>query len=88
MFGNVGGPKERVNKPHGIAVDESNGVVYVSQPYKHCISIFTLEGTFVTSFSTLGEDEEAREFGPVSLALDNDGLLYVCDFESDKVKIF
>ena len=87
MFGNVGRAEERLCGPYSVAV-ESSGMVYVSQPKQHCISVYTCEGQFLTSFSTVLENEVKRDTGPFGLAMDSQGLVYVCDPLSYKVKIF
>ena len=87
MFGNAGEAKERLESPTRIAVDTRN-MVHVIQHYKHLISVFSTDGQFVTSFSTRLEDEEETDHGPVGITVDSHGLVYVCDKELQKVKIF
>ena len=42
-----------LDSPYGVAID-SNGLIYVSEWGIHCVSIFTSEGHFLTSFGKWG----------------------------------
>ena len=52
-----------------------------------CISVFTSEGQFVTSFGRRkdGQDEPNH---PNGLAVDNSGVVYVCDSYNNRVQVF
>ena len=74
-----------------VTVDIS-GVVYVSEinhRYHH-VSVFTSEGQFVTSFgSGWGDGEGQGEFNcPYGLAVDDSGVVYVCDMLNNRVQVF
>ncbi len=88
MFAKPGETREQTNQPYGIAVDITSNLVYVSQPRKNCISVFTCEGQFIKSFSTLLQDEQPNLFGPAGVAVNSQGLLYVCDMQSQRVSVF
>ena len=75
MFGKCGKGRGELNWPTGITLDPSSKHVYISESNNHRISVFTCEGQFVTSF---GADVE--RFSPRGLAVDNCGVVYVCDF--------
>ena len=61
--------------------------VLVSGGKNHCVSVFTREGKFITSFGKKGSKE--GEFDcPSGLAIDSDGVLYVCDFNNRRVQLF
>ena len=85
MFGNTGKPHCRLKCPESLAVD-GNNMVYVGQTWKHCVSVFTCEGQFVTSFSTHPEYRSERSIS--GLAVNSNGVVYVCDFLSCNVEIF
>ena len=86
MFRKKGADKGELNLPHGIAVD-AGGLVYVSE-YSHCcVSVFTSEGGFVTSFGREGSGPgEFRK--PHGLTVDDCGVVYVCDHTNDLVQLF
>ena len=49
--------------------------------------IFTSEGHFVTSFG--GEGRGPGEFvSPRGLAVDDSGVVYVCDWKNNRIQIF
>ena len=81
MFGDKGDAMGKLHWLAGIAVD-SNDRVYVSEGDNNRISVFDSEGHFLTSFG-----ESSLNY-PLGLALDDGGLLYVCDSNNDCVKIF
>ena len=51
------------------------------------VSVFTLEGRFVTSFGSEGAGP--GQFGWLyGLAVDSNGVVYVCDSHNKKVQVF
>ena len=70
MFGRFGHGREELDTPFGVANDASD-TVYVSERGNSRVSVFTSEGRFVTSF---GEGLGA----PCGLAVDDNGVVYVC----------
>ena len=91
-FGSCGEGKGELWIPTGVAVDSRSGLVYVSENGDRAavfdrVSVFTTGGQFVTSFGTGGK--EPGEFqGPRGLAVDNSGVVYVCDRGNDRVEMF
>ena len=75
LFGKYGRGKGELDWPTNIALDPSSKHVYISEMNNHRISVFTCEGQFVTSFG-----EGVKRFDPRGLAVDNCGVVYVCDF--------
>ncbi len=72
--------------PVGIALNNASGLVYISEN-SHCVSVFTLEGHFVTSFGQKGEG--SGEFNhPYEVAVDTNGVVYVCDADNNRVQVF
>ena len=80
MFGKWGRGRGELDWPGGIALDPNNKHVYISESENHRISVFTCEGQFVTSLN-IGAD--GVEFDPRGLAVDDCGVVYVCNFFSD-----
>ena len=78
MFGKYSKGRGELVHHIGIALDPSSKHVYISDSGNHRISVFTCEGQFVTSF---GADIEW--FNPSGLAVDNSGVVYVCDFHTN-----
>ena len=75
MFGKYGKGRGELHWPMNIALDPSSKHVYISESNNHRISVFTCEGQFVTSFRA-----DVARFAPRGLAVDNCGVVYVCDF--------
>ena len=61
--------------------------VYVSNEGQGCISVYQTSGQFVTSFGEYGEGE--RELlGPYGITSDQNGFVYVTDFNNNRVEIY
>ncbi|GAB1353630.1 hypothetical protein MASR1M12_23660 [Erysipelotrichia bacterium] len=79
-FGNL-------DKPWGIALDEANGRIFVSESGKHRVQIFDLQGNGIGQFGTLGAGD-GQFSGPRGLILDQDGRLYIADAGNSRVQVF
>src|SRR5271169_635356 len=86
----------QLNRPSDIAVDPANGDVYVSDGYGNSrIAVFDREGNFLRQWGDQGTKEEADAGGGGAfmqvvhcIALGNDGLVYVCDRQGDRIQVF
>ncbi len=82
--------------PSDIAVDPANGDVYVSDGYGNSrIAVFDKDGKFLRQWGHQGTKAEAEAgvggaFMQVvhCVALSNDGLIYVCDRQGDRIQVF
>ena len=76
----------KLGQPNSICVDGE--FVYVTDwGYNHCVSVFTKQGKFITSFGKEGCDD--GQFNcPAGLAIDSDGVLYVCDYYNCRIQVF
>ena len=83
MFGRHGNGRGELNFASGIALDPSNKHVYISDASNHRISVFTCEGQFVTLFGS-----DIARLNPRGLAVDNCGVVYVCDRDNNNIQIF
>ena len=81
-----GGQGKPLNDPVGVAIDASD-MVYVSESRGHRISVFTSEGQFVTSFGKAGKKPGAFTY-PCGLAVDDCGVVYVCDQDRHCIQLF
>ena len=79
-FLNVIGNFSSLADLHSIAIDNDDNVLYVNNYVTGCIYSFTLEGEVVDSFSTV----ILRTKG---IAVDS-GVVYVCDYFYNSIKIF
>ena len=85
MFGSYGKGVGKLSWLRGIALDVQDKV-YVSDDNNR-ISVFTSGGQFVTSFGSKGG--RPGEFNnPCGLAVDSNGVVYVCDFKNFRLQLF
>jgi len=90
-----GGDKEgEFNEPWGIAV-APNGEVYVADTWNHRIQKFSPDGRFITSWGGLADvnnrdpqSAPGRFWGPRSIALGRDGLVYITDTGNKRIQVF
>jgi sugar lactone lactonase YvrE len=93
VAGSANGPalQARFNYPAGVAVDAA-GRVYVADSLNHTIrrmepdgTVLTIGGLAETAGSTEGADGAARFSGPMALAVDAAGRLYVADQNNSRI---
>ena len=84
-FGRHGEGREELNGPVGIVTRDY--MVYVSELGNHRISVFTSSGHHVTSFGRKGNGPGRFKF-PSELAVDNNGVVYVCYYNNNIVQVF
>ena len=61
--------------------------MYVASSDGHCVSVFTTEGEYVTSFGKHGNGEGDFRC-PWGVCVDKDGYVYVCGSLNNRVQIF
>ncbi len=82
--------------PSGMVVDPGNGDVYVSDGYGNSrIAVFDKDGKFLRQWGHQGTVDEANAGAAGAfmqvvhcVALGNDGLIYVCDRQGDRIQVF
>lgn len=85
-----------LNMPAGVAVDPANGDVYVADGYGNSrVAVFDKNGKFLRQWGHQGNAADAAAGVPDAfmlvvncVALGNDGLVYVCDRQSDRIQVF
>ena len=55
--------------------------------YDTCVSVFTREGMFVTSFGRQGQSTGCF-LAPTGIAVNPNGFLYICDCLNNRVQLF
>ena len=85
MFGRRGQGRGELVEPISVSIDTSD-TVYVSEYGNDRVSVFTLEGQFVTSIGSKGVGPGQFKY-PHGLAVDSSGVLYVCD-DNKHVQLF
>ncbi len=82
--------------PAGIAIDPANGDIYVADGYgNRRVAVFDKTGKFLRQWGRQATAEETRAGAPGvfsqlvhCIAMGNNGLLYVCDRQGDRVQVF
>ena len=75
----------QLNGPSGVCVVDQ--FVYVVEFLGHCVSVFSRNGQFVTSFGKRGK-KEGEFVLPYGICVDCDGFVYVCDKVNNRVQVF
>ena len=76
----------QLNSPTGVCVVDQ--CVYVVESWGgHCVSVFSRDGQFVTSFGNGGKKEGEFDW-PFGICIDCDGFVYVCDYRNNRVQVF
>lgn len=85
-FGDKSDASNKLDAPHSVCV--AGDLVYVTEwGTSHCVSVFSKKGEFITSFGRRGS-KEGEFYLPSGLAMDNDGVLYVCDYGNGRIQVF
>ena len=90
-FGENGRGDGQLRNPRDISLDCDN-LLYVPE-YRYSnnrVTVFSCRGEFVTSFGSKGNlSGPGRQFNsPSCIAVDSDGVVYVCDAEKYRVQCF
>jgi uncharacterized protein (TIGR03663 family) len=92
-WGKAGTADGEFNEPWGIAVSP-NGEVYVADTWNHRVQKFTADGRFLTAWGGLVDANRdplsapGRFWGPRSIAVGKDGLVYVTDTGNKRIQVF
>ena len=81
-WGAAGSDPGQFRGPAGIAIG-ADGSVFVTDHYNHRVQRFTLEGTYVASWSAGGDGA-----APFGIAVDRNGRIYVTDLEAGRVGVW
>uniref|UniRef100_A0A1X7U9L5 B-box C-terminal domain-containing protein n=1 Tax=Amphimedon queenslandica TaxID=400682 RepID=A0A1X7U9L5_AMPQE len=88
QFGTKGSGPGQLSNPNGITIDTAaTGLVYVSEWGNNRISVFTSDGVFVSKFGSKGSNIDQFN-NPYGLTFDEDGLLYVCDYNNYRLVVY
>jgi DNA-binding beta-propeller fold protein YncE len=93
-WGRAGTGDGELNEPWGIAV-APNGEIYVADTWNHRIQKFSPDGRFITGWGGLADvnnrdpqSAPGRFWGPRSIAIGRDGLVYVTDTGNKRIQVF
>ena len=87
-FGSYGEGKGKFKYPYGVAVDKSNGCIFVADGKNHRIQKFTGDGHFMKLAGGPMRGSGSEQFSdPRGLKLSNNKL-YVCDRGNHRIQVF
>jgi uncharacterized protein (TIGR03663 family) len=93
-WGRAGAGDGEFNEPWGIAVGPT-GEVYVADTWNHRIQKFSGDGRFLTAWGGLADvnnrdpqSAPGRFWGPRSIGIGRDGLIYVTDTGNKRIQVF
>lgn len=73
--------------PTGVCFDHTHRYLYVVDFNYHSVFVFTHNGNFVSKFGSEGRQEGQLMF-PRGVAIDEDGYVFVCDTQNNRIQIF
>ncbi|XP_078685508.1 tripartite motif-containing protein 2-like [Branchiostoma floridae x Branchiostoma belcheri] len=79
--------KRQLQKPRSIAVDESRGMMYITDMTADKVFVFDLEGEFKFSFGGKGQSE-GKFSSPSGITLDKSGNVIVVNHVDGRVQVF
>jgi sugar lactone lactonase YvrE len=87
---------DRLYWPSGIAIDDANGDVYISDGYgNRRVAVFDKDGHFLRQWGRQAAEEETIRGEPGvfaqvvhCIAISNAGLVYVCDRQGNRIEVF
>lgn len=79
------GKVKKFLRPTGLAINRDR--LYVVDTAAHRISIFDLNGNFISEFGNRGKGAEEFNY-PTSLAIDKEGKIYVVDTLNFRIQVF
>ena len=84
QFGKKGKGEGEITHCTSIAIESD--IVYIVDREANHILLFTTDGCFLTSFGTKGSG--LGQFnGPCGICVNDNGLVYVCDYSNDRIQI-
>jgi len=87
-FGTEGPGDGQFELPSGVAVNPTNGNVYVADRFNDRIQVFNSSGAFITQFGTEGSDS-GQFIQPFGVAVNpTNGSVYVADRFNDRIQVF
>jgi len=87
IFGEKGGSTGKLSRPRSVAIDSSNGNMFVVDYMRHTITSYSSSGSYLLEFGGLGLGAGWFQ-NPIDAAMDNEGRLFVADFFNHRVQIF
>ena len=74
-----------LNRPSGIALDANN--LYVSNQHGHDVTVLSASGQFVKTIGVNEKGQGELKY-PRSIAVDEYGIVYVCDCNNDRICMY
>ena len=84
-FGQKGRDKGELSGPRGLCVN--GDYVYITEWGNSHVSLFRTSGEFVHSFGKFGSGRGELN-SPYGIAVDQDGFVFVCDYDNNRIQVF
>lgn len=78
---------EDMVRPVGLAINKSEGILYVADIWDHNIKVYDLKGKYLRRFGERGIGDGEFNF-PSNIYVDKNGFLYVADSMNFRVQVF
>ena len=65
----------------------SNHVIYVTQQFGNCVTALTSEGDLITAMGSARKKDGQFSY-PRGIAIDQYGVMYVCDNNNDRICMY
>lgn len=79
--------EQNLQRPTGLAVNKTEGLLYAVNTLGHNISVYNLSGKYLYVFGSRGRENGAFNF-PTDIFVDKEGFVYVTDSMNFRVQIF
>ena len=76
-----------MHKPHGIAIDNVTGNIYVVESIGSRIWKYTADGSFLTKWGSFGSENGNFTY-PNGIAVNSSGYAYVADTDNNRIQVF
>ena len=86
-FGSKGSAKRQLNEPVGVALDTRNNYIFVTELKNQRVSIFSLNGVFISCFGTPGTGISQFQ-NPMGIAVLPDSRVIVADCGNNRLLVF
>lgn len=86
-----GNSPNQLNSPVGLYFDEANSALYISNYFGHSITRWKIgdsTGTFIAGSAGQNGSSSTQFSSPSTVALDNEGNMYVADTKNHRVQLF
>ncbi|MGA1868541.1 MAG: 6-bladed beta-propeller [bacterium] len=86
-FARKGGSTGKLSRPRGLTIDKKAHLVYIIDYMRHTLSIYNLEGKYLTEYGGFGSRPSWFNY-PNGICSNEDGRLFIADTFNQRAQIF